>query len=222
MTGGRSGYLDVHLTALHKGTRFRRGAFIMSYEKIYKEIQSLTAPISTKLLKDRAMLYSSIKTIKEQWSSVIEAENLRGFYIEGPLGPPIPLLDNEALIGLSRAMCTGHQGKYYRRFVFTKELMHVFDTPDEKTDTAEKFDRQIDKFGNPDAKPSEGFRSEAKAFWRALGVLCPESKRLEYKSELDADKVSIEVVAASLRLPTGFVRELFRTDFAEIIKGVSK
>src|SRR5215469_5726735 len=104
----------------------------MTFLRLYNEVQARDPPISTGWLKERALHYSQIRHIKEQWTGLLDPIHLRGFYIEGPLGPPIPRDANESLIVLSREMCHGHQGPYWRRFVYTKELMHVFDTAEEK------------------------------------------------------------------------------------------
>jgi hypothetical protein len=126
------------------------------------------------------------------------------------------LLDNQSLIVLARAMCLGPQGEYERRFIYTKELMHVFDTDEEKADTPAKFDVQIEKFGDPNAQMSAQFRAETKAFWRALMVLCPEKARLKLLSDLTAQAASQEVLAAGLRVPVGVIREFLRVDFKKI------
>jgi len=189
----------------------------MTFACLFEEVQCCPPPVSTRWLKERALHYSSIVTIKEQWSGLLDPADLRGCYIEGPLGPPIPLAENESLIVLSREMCRGHQGIYWRRFVYTKELMHVFDRLDEKAGSAETFDLQIEKFKDPSKELSPQFRAESKALWRALAVLCPENLRLESQRQLSEGAISHEVLAATLRIPARYVRELMRPDFAEII-----
>jgi hypothetical protein len=189
----------------------------MTYARLYGEVQNAQSPISTRWLKDRALHYSSITAIREQWSGLIDPSALRGFYIEGPLGPPIPLAEHESLIVLSREMCLSHQGAYWRRFVYTKELMHVFDEEDEKAGDEKTFDIQIEKFKDPSKEMSPQFRAESKAFWRALGLLCPEVQRKMFMDQVAAGALSPDVVAASLRIPGRFIRELLRADFAAII-----
>src|SRR4051794_9960482 len=131
----------------------------MAFSHLYAEVQTTPAPISTRWLRECAMRHSTITKVKEQWSSIIEGTAVRGFYIEGPLGPPIVLKANEALITIARAVCTGSLGDHWRRFIYTKELMHVFDEEDEKADTRAKFDVQIERFGDPDAPMSKQFRA---------------------------------------------------------------
>ncbi len=122
------------------------------------------------------------------------------------MGPPVPLKETEALIVLARDICTGHQGDYWRRFILTKELMHVFDAEAEKANDRDSFDKQIQRLKDPNAEMTPQYKAELKAYWRALGALCPEKKRLEYKDLLTKDQISWDVVSASLSLPIAVIR----------------
>ncbi|HEX3973422.1 MAG TPA: hypothetical protein VHX19_18970, partial [Stellaceae bacterium] len=102
-------------------------------------------------------------------------------------------------------------------FIYTKELMHVFDEENEKAGDEKTFDIQIEKFADPNADTSPQYRAEGKAFWRALAVLCPEQKRQEFKEKISQGTMSYEVVSASIRVPAKYVRELMRPDFETII-----
>ncbi len=109
----------------------------MSFAKLYAAVQQQKGRISTGWLRAQAIELSHITKIKEQWSSVMDAAAIRGFYIEGPLGPPVPIKEHEALIVLARSICTPLEA-HWRRFVLAKELMHVFDEENEKADTPGK------------------------------------------------------------------------------------
>jgi hypothetical protein len=187
----------------------------MTYSELFDRVQrhENTNAISTKWIRDQVIAITSITAVKEQWTGVIDGTVIRGFYIEGPLGPPVPLDENEALIVLARSL-----DRDWRRIVYTKELMHAFDAPEEKSDTPEKFDVQIERFADPSADMSPQYRAEIKALWRALGVLCPEKLRMTFKEDIAAGKMSEAVVAASLRIPAQFVRILIRDDFADAIE----
>jgi len=184
----------------------------MSFSSLYDAVQRIDGKISTKWLTDTVIELTTFTKIKEQWSGVLDPQYIQGFFIEGPLGPPIPLKDNEALITLFRDL-----DKHRRRFVYTKELMHVFDTLSEKADTSEKFDAQAERFGDPSAPTSPQFKAELKAFWRAVSVLCQEKKRLEYKSALVSGQASLAVIATALQIPEVYARHLFRDDFLHIL-----
>lgn len=148
---------------------------------------------------------------------------VRGFYVEGPFNgiPALALGEHEVLIGLARSMCkeTG-SGKAWRRAILTKELMHCFDKDEQKADNPEKFDLQIERFSNPATPITPQWAAENMAFWRSLGALCREEKRLAFKNEILSNHVSVEVVAAALGLPVLYVRELMRDDFEAIIASV--
>jgi len=191
----------------------------MAYLDLYRAVQALGADrISTNWLRERAIAFSEITAVREQWSGAVDAVFLRGFYIEGPMGPPVPIAAHQALIVLSRTMCLGAQGEYMRRFILTKELMHVFDTEEEKANNKEKFDQQIRRLKDPSAAANQQHQAELKAYWRALGVLCPEEKRLEYKALLQEDKISWDVVAASLRIPIAQVRLIMDDKFEQFLE----
>jgi hypothetical protein len=192
----------------------------MPFCNLYNAVQALEGRISTSWLVEKAIEFSSITRVVEQWSGIIDHTAIRGFYIEGPLGPPMTLSDNEALIVLARSMCRGHLGDHWRRFVKTKELMHVFDEDDEKASTKEAFDIQIERFGDPNAPMSPQYRAEQKAFWRALAVLCPEKRRVDYKTDLHKAVMSFDVVATELHIPVLAVREMMRDDFERIVTGL--
>ncbi|RQH15710.1 hypothetical protein [Bradyrhizobium sp. RP6] len=187
----------------------------MSFSDLYQAVQTQGDRISTKWLRARAIEFSHIAKIKEQWSGVIDANVLRGFYIEGPKGGPVPLVANEALIVLARAMCDGAQGDHWRRAVLAKELMHVFDQEDEKTHTREQFDALMHRFGDPAAPLTPQFRAESKAYWRSLAVLCTEKKRLEYRTALEAETISFDVVATALRIPVLNVHDMMSDRFEQ-------
>jgi len=187
----------------------------MSYEILYNEVQDLEPKISTKMLRNRALDLTQFTKIKEQWTGIIDKKIIRGFFIEGPMGPPVPLKRDEALIVLVRGL-----EKDWRRLVYTKELMHVFDRPEEKANTPEKYDLQAQRYSDPTAEASSYYKASITAYWRALGLLCPEKHRLDYKRAIEADEMSIEVVAAKLKIPARHVLELFRDDFPAIIENV--
>ncbi len=91
----------------------------------------------------------------------------------------------------------------WRRYVCCKELMHVFDSAAERTDTAEKFQQLVDEIETPlpgdEASPM--YDSEIRTLWMAIGILCPESVRAEFKPRWDAKQLSDYEVALELRIP---------------------
>jgi hypothetical protein len=192
----------------------------MSYAELYQRVQSQGGRVSTKWLVGQAIELTHITQVKEQWSTKLDPAVIRGFYIEGPMGPPVPLNENEALIVLSHSMCKGPMGDYWRLFIKTKELMHVFDSEEEKTDSAEKLEVQLEKFGNPATGIPPQYFAEVKALWRAMGVLCTEARRLEIMESLKSERVSIDVAATTLHIPPLYVGSLIRENFPSIIESI--
>jgi hypothetical protein len=184
----------------------------MSYSQLYDDIQGIHGKISTNYIRTRIIAITRISRIKEQWSAELDPNYMKGFYVEGPFGAPINISENEVLIVLSRKL-----DKHMRRVVLTKELMHTFDEEHELTNTIDKFDAQVERFCDPTVDASPQFKAETKAFWRALGVLCQEQRRLGFENQLKEGKISLAVVAAALQIPQQYARNLFRPDFLKII-----
>ena len=187
----------------------------MSFARLYDEVQLIKGKVSTRWLREQAISLSQINRVKEQWTSALDSEHMRGFYIEGPLEPPVPLLDNESLIVLCRGL-----PRHWRRLVYTKELMHVFDKPEEKADNPEKFVAQVERFRDPTSAPTPQYQAEEKALWRALAVLCQENRRADYERQLAAKEVSIDFIATALQLPAVYTRHLFREDFLAVVEHI--
>ncbi len=184
----------------------------MSYRQLYDRVQNNNGKVSTKKIKDIITDITEITAVKEQWTGLIDETKIRGFYIEGPLGPPVPLDQNEILIVLPRSLT-----KEWRRVIYAKELMHVFDEPEEKANTPEKFDLQIERVADPTAAMSPQYMAENKALWRALGVLCSAERRAEFRDAIARGTMSEAIVATLLRIPERFVETLVREDFERVI-----
>ena len=65
----------------------------------------------------------------------------------------------------------------YRRFVWCKELMHIFDTDDGLVGSADKYKGFIGEIEMKPMEPSEMYLSENTAKWMALMTLCPKPQR---------------------------------------------
>lgn len=185
----------------------------MTYAQLYDDIQQIHGKISTRYIRERIVALTRITRIKERWSGELDPRYMRGFYLEGPHGPPMNLGTNESIIVLAREL-----DQHMRRLVLTKELMHAFDEESELTDTPDKFDAQVERFCDPTTEMSSQFKAETKAFWRALGVLCQEQRRLLLKEQLEKGEISLAVVGAALQIPAQYARNLFRPDFLKIMK----
>jgi hypothetical protein len=188
----------------------------MSFLELYQRVQEQALPVSTNWIRQQAIELSHITDIREQWSGVMEQASLRGAYIEGPIGPPVPRGDNEVLIILSREMCIGPQGAYWRRMVLAKELMHVFDSADEVADTEIKFEEQLERIREPTQASPQAY-AESRAVLRALATLCPEQNRQDIKKAIRESTLTLPTIGAMLRLPQWAIYYLVDNNFEEFL-----
>lgn len=84
------------------------------------------------------------------------------------------------------------------RFVWAKELMHIFDTKDGQIDDEAKLKSFLYEIEIPPPPQDRSFAywAENAALWKALLVLCPKKHRDAQKALYDADKISEYDVAA--------------------------
>ena len=108
----------------------------------------------------------------------------------------------------------------WRRFVCCKELMHVFDSPRERADSALKFQQLLDEIEAPlpATESSEMYKSESKTKWMALGVLCPEPIRDYFKPKWESGEMSDYEVAVDLRIPEVFIGTLMSDRYETVLK----
>lgn len=95
----------------------------------------------------------------------------------------------------------------WRRYVCCKELMHVFDKPDERVDTRDKFLRLMSELESLRMKEdmSPMFFSELEAQWMAVIVLCPRRLRDKFKPQYDSKSVSPYQIALKLKIPEAVI-----------------
>jgi hypothetical protein len=190
----------------------------MPFADLYDAVQTLDGRISTSWIRAKCIEFSPINSVKEIWSSVFNDEYLRGCYVEGPMDQPVAIPPDGCLIILSRAMCLEKPyGDHWRRFVLTKELMHVFDEADEKASCSNTLEDQVQGFSDPTLGAPQ-YVAENKAVWRAAGVLCQEARRLQFKQQLGQSEISFDVVAAALQIPVNYVRLLMHDHYEVIIQ----
>ena len=106
----------------------------------------------------------------------------------------------------------------WRRFVCCKELMHVFDTDDERVDTAEKFETLLSELelAPPPEQASPMYISENRTKWMALCVLAPKPARDWAVEQINAGAAPYDV-ALALRLPEDFINNLVGPRYEPIL-----
>ncbi|HEY2710063.1 MAG TPA: hypothetical protein VGI95_18610 [Caulobacteraceae bacterium] len=106
----------------------------------------------------------------------------------------------------------------WERFIEVKEYMHAFDSVTEATDSGNDFDVQLrDLTTAGTVEPCDQMIGEIKAFWRAMGVLCPEHVRQELIAEraVRGQELSDYAIAFRLKIPELYVPNLFEPWYFE-------
>jgi len=96
------------------------------------------------------------------------------------------------------------------RFALTKELMHVFDTEEERTSTRQRFIELMREIQNVPLSEhaSPRYRSEIATKWMAAIILCPHKIREPILMEYRAGKLSDAEVATLLKVPRSVVPDI--------------
>jgi hypothetical protein len=98
-----------------------------------------------------------------------------------------------------------------QRFVWCKELMHIFDTEDGSVKTADEYRGLLTEIELKPIDPSEAYLSENMAKWMALLILCPKQQRDEMMGRAAAEGLTDYDVALHFRIPEVIVSSLFST-----------
>lgn len=90
-----------------------------------------------------------------------------------------------------------------RRFACTKELMHVFDTGEQRADSREKFITLMREIQNKPMPQHESpmFRSELDTRWMAAIALCPKHLRDLYVDDYKKKNLADFDIAEIFRIP---------------------
>lgn len=185
----------------------------MSYKKLYEFCQTLTPPIRRNAVRDKVLELTSVPKVKEQWDGQLNPAICRGYSVN-TTNPDHPIYQQHGahLIVLAR-----DQSNCWRRFVFIKELMHLFDKADELTNSKEVFEKVLTELGPGSPQRSPQMNAEIKAIWMAMGLFCPEEQRKHLAAELVAGKIDSYAITVRLRMPQDHVPHLFSSDYPEII-----
>jgi hypothetical protein len=184
------------------------------YKELYDYCQTLQPKVSRRHILRKTLEITGIDQVKSIKTS-LDIEKCRGFFLSANnTEHRIVQQLGKNVIVLARDL-----NYCWERFVFTKELMHLFDNDQEKTDSSEKFNDLLTEFEllQPMEKRSGPFNSDIEAFWKALACLCPEKNRLEYVATIDKGHLDHYGVALQLRIPRQYVHQLFHPNFKQIV-----
>ncbi|MER9402706.1 hypothetical protein NKI36_01445 [Mesorhizobium caraganae] len=97
-----------------------------------------------------------------------------------------------------------------RRFALTKELMHVFDSPEEMANTRARFVQLMSEIQNTPLPEhaSPMYQSEITTKWMAAVILCPKPIRQQFLVPYREGALKEAEVAAALRLPRSIIPDI--------------
>lgn len=107
-----------------------------------------------------------------------------------------------------------------RRFVWLKELMHVFDPEDTYTCTREHFFSLMSDIETRPLTPSMAYHTENYAKWLALMIFVPKPFRDEAVEDLRSGKLSEYEVALKFRIPEAVVPSLASDNYDKAMKEI--
>lgn len=187
----------------------------MSYKQLYTYCQTLPVHINRNLVRDRALELVGVERIAVRLVDIDE-RICRGKYLSGNnTDHPIVKQHGGHVIVLARSL-----NRCWQRFVFTKELMHLFDGHLEATDSGDAFELLLADLSEGTPSGSPQLKSEYMAFWMALGALCPEAERLDLEAKLADGTIDEAAIAQRLRIPLFYVPRLFEPRYKKIIGGL--
>ncbi|MBI4182569.1 MAG: hypothetical protein HY521_01070 [Proteobacteria bacterium] len=187
----------------------------MGYNLLYRYCQSLDPPVNRNKIRDETKRINGISTLSTLRTG-LDTTACRGFYLSAQnKSHKLVQQFGTHVIAVARGL-----DRNWERFIFVKEMMHLFDDSSEATDTGAAFERLLTEMvslGSPEPRSAQ-LKSEVKCFWMALGVLCPENSRQQFKKDRESNLIDDYEISLRLRIPEQYVQHLFRSDYLDIVK----
>jgi len=183
----------------------------MSYKKLYEYSQTLAIPVHTNDIKKKAeeLCGERVQRIR----STMDPAHLQGFFLSARnLDHRLVQQCGGANVIVTPRACE----KKLERFIFAKELMHLFDTELEHTNTGADLEDVLLGFcerGVFEGKMSPQFRSEILCQFMAAGVLCSEKRRVELVQAANGGGTDLTGIASELQIPEKYVSIYFIPDY---------
>jgi hypothetical protein len=143
--------------------------------------------------------------------------DLRGFIVRHGLEAQ-NVMDHRYTIVVSEGL-----DPFMERFVTLKELMHCYFEAGDGTATDSEIilDAHLRQFfGQSATSQSAHVKAEYTALWMAMGVLCPERRRVEYRRRFEAGEISISDISQNLRAPDHIVRRFLSDQYEDEIRDI--
>ena len=184
----------------------------MSYAKLYAHCQSLPVHIGRNLVRE-AVLELAGRTGGRQVRMALDPAICRGLYLSARNTESVLVKQfGGCIIATARGL-----DPLMDRFIYVKELMHMFDDPEEAVDSGEKLEALLDEFSDTASK-SIHMLAEFGCFWMALGALCPEDCRKMLEADRVSGKIDEDGISTKLKIPLQYVPRLFEGRYPELIE----
>lgn len=135
-------------------------------------------------------------------------KDIRFWPIEVRENDPFGHIEFDRVTGIADVFYDRNLNTCYRRWVWFKEMMHLFDTLEELVSDGEKFNRLLVEIAVDPLEPSAPLLSERNAKWKALLVLCPRFFREEAKAEIESGAAADFDIASRFMIPEPLVPSL--------------
>jgi Zn-dependent peptidase ImmA (M78 family) len=185
----------------------------MSYVDLHQHCCGLNPYIKRKAIYEKVLKIKGVSRVAHVIME-LDTTSCRGLYLSSKnTNHPFVRQNGGHVVVTARGLSS-----VWQRFVFLKELMHVFDDPDEATDSGDAFERLLAEFTQP--TPTQGWspqmEAEIDSFWMATNLICPQKARDSLRSRA-SDPDELPKIAKEVGIPESHVQYLFAANYEQII-----
>lgn len=168
------------------------------------------APVEVEALREKVVAQGAVTSVVVHAVELDPDVSFGHIVIEDERTSPY---DEQELV--ARIRFVRDLNRCWARFVICKELMHVYDSPDEVVNDRERFYRLLREIEARRIDASALVVSEFRAEWMALLILCPRVARDSFKADYSAERISPYEIALRFRIPEACVASLMGDYYEE-------
>jgi hypothetical protein len=183
----------------------------MAYSDLYEHCQTLSPRIKRNAIRDKVLALTGVERITHV-RTTLDVAKTRGFYLSASNR------DHRLVQQCGTHVVVTARGleQNEERFIYIKELMHLFDRVDAATDSGDKFEVQLNEFAPTKDRSPQGV-AEIVCFYRALSCICPETHRKDYQSKREDGRIDDYAISLEVGLPLYYVPRLFSGGYTDIV-----
>jgi hypothetical protein len=193
----------------------------MSYGALYAYCQTLRPPVDVNAIADHAATLAKLPRRPQLFrSGTMKSGALRGAFVKP--GQTEHYLakhcNGNPIVVIARDL-----NYCWSRFVYVKEVMHVFDESLTTVGTSVEFAALV--MGMTSPTPGErpaSVNSEILAYWMALGCCCPEDVRQDLQRRFQSGELSERDIAEQLKIPEHTISRLFQPNYKAIMVSLTE